>query len=264
MKKTKKTIFNRNLDIYWVITFIVLIIYTTWLIYFLVNSHIKIKSIYRDIETKQMENNFLRSEIIRLKIEKNNSVFDLDFDTDNSTYKFVSSNKSFNNKFYIPKNLEEIWSKFIYDVKGGGQLVTSETNEALQELWKAFYEKFNKKLPIVSAYRSYLYQEGIKDWWCPDNLCAVAWFSEHQSGLAVDVLEVSTNSAWKNNSKLTSYYNWFNDYAHTYGFTNTYQKWIEVDWYEIEPWHWRYVGITLATYLKENDLTIAEFYNKIK
>jgi LAS superfamily LD-carboxypeptidase LdcB len=36
-----------------------------------------------------------------------------------------------------------------------------------------------------------------------------------------------------------------------------------VDWYEIEPWHWRYLWVELATYLKNKDLTIAEFYNEI-
>jgi D-alanyl-D-alanine carboxypeptidase len=64
---------------------------------------------------------------------------------------------------------------------------------------------------------------------------------------------------------LKKYYKWLDENAYKYGFHNTYQKWLEIDWYEIEPWHWRYMWVELATYLKDNNLTIAEFYfNKEK
>jgi D-alanyl-D-alanine carboxypeptidase len=53
-------------------------------------------------------------------------------------------------------------------------------------------------------------------------------------------------------------------HAHTYGFTNTYQKGLDIDWYEIEPWHWRYVWVDIASYLSENNITIAEFYYQQK
>ncbi|MFK7779897.1 MAG: D-alanyl-D-alanine carboxypeptidase family protein [Candidatus Gracilibacteria bacterium] len=261
MNKKTKVVDKNHFNIYGVITLVILIIYIIGLAYFLLYSHRQIKNIYTDIEKKQLENNFLRSEIIRLKEEKADSIFNLDLETDNSIYKFVTSSKAFNDIGYIPENLEKIGSKFVYDTKGGRQLVTSETNEALQKIGEAFYGNFNKKISIVSAYRSYAYQEGIKRGGCPDNLCAKAGFSEHQSGLAVDIWEVSTNRAWMNNSVLRSYYDWFNINAHTYGFTNTYQKGLLIDGYEIEPWHWRYIGIPLATYLKENNLTVAEFYN---
>ncbi len=56
------------------------------------------------------------------------------------------------------------------------------------------------------------------------------------------------------------FFNWLNENAHTYGFHNTYQKGREIDGYEIEPWHWRYLGVPLATYLKDQDITFGEFY----
>jgi len=59
----------------------------------------------------------LRAEILRLKIEKMNFIFNLDHETDNSIYKFVTSTKSFNDKQYTPNDLEKIESKFIFDTK---------------------------------------------------------------------------------------------------------------------------------------------------
>jgi D-alanyl-D-alanine carboxypeptidase len=49
--------------------------------------------------------------------------------------------------------------------------------------------------------------------------------------------------------------------AYKYGFNNSYQKWKQIDWYAVEPWHWRYVGIDFATYLWEKNISFWEFYN---
>jgi LAS superfamily LD-carboxypeptidase LdcB len=52
-------------------------------------------------------------------------------------------------------------------------------------LSKAFYEAFSKPIIIVSAFRDYKYQVWIKTGWCPDSMCAKAWYSEHQTGLSL-------------------------------------------------------------------------------
>lgn len=258
-----KKILTKELDIYSIIALAILIMYVVWLTFFLVNADKEIKNIYRWIDARRAETQLLIEQIEKIRLDNKNNIYFLDFESDNSIHKFVSPNVSFSDKWYIPEGLEKIWSDVVYDAKGGWQLLTNETNEALQKIWKAFYLRFKKKLSIVSAYRSYLYQAGIKSRWCPDNLCAKAWFSEHQSGLAVDIWDASSNSVWKNNKDLKSYYDWFNENAHIYGFTNSYQKWPEIDWYEIEPWHWRYIWEEMATYLKEHKLTFSEFYNSI-
>jgi D-alanyl-D-alanine carboxypeptidase len=127
---------------------------------------------------------------------------------------------------------------------------------------KKFQEDKWEKMVIVSAYRSYQYQKWIKLRWCPDNLCAKAWYSEHQSWLAVDFWEASTNYKWKNNNRLKNYYEWLKNNASDFGFHNTYQKWLDIDWYEIEPWHWRYLWVELAKYLENENITFAEYYKK--
>ena len=50
-------------------------------------------------------------------------------------------------------------------------------------------------------------------------------------------------------------YDWLAGNAHQYGFTLSYPKGQEErTGFEYEPWHWRYVGVELATYIHEHDI----------
>jgi len=62
---------------------------------------------------------------------------------------------------------------------------------------------------------------------------------------------------------LKNYFSWLQENAHLYGFHNSYQNGIEIDGYEKEPWHWRYLGKELASYLYEEKISFSEFYKKI-
>ncbi len=183
----------------------------------------------------------------------------IDLDSDDSVTKFVNPDFSFDSLRYTPTGLQKLDRTHIIDTKWDARLIP-EARQHFEELAAAFYEAFQQKVVVVSSYRSYNYQAGIKARWCPDNLCAKAGHSEHQSWLAIDLWSASTNTYWKSNKRLTGYYSWLSENAHLYGFHNTYQKGREIDGYEIEPWHWRYVGIPLAIYLRDNDLTLAEFF----
>lgn len=183
----------------------------------------------------------------------------LDMETDNSITTFVDNKISFRNKAYVPENLEYIDSQVVYDTKWNSKL-RNIANTALQEMAAAFKKDMGRNLTIVSAYRSYAYQAGIKSRGCPDNLCAKAGYSEHQSGLVVDIASASNQATWLNSQNLREIYTWLDTNAHFYWFHNTYQRWVAIDGYEIEPWHWRYLWVEFATYLKKQDLTLAEFY----
>jgi LAS superfamily LD-carboxypeptidase LdcB/pimeloyl-ACP methyl ester carboxylesterase len=187
-------------------------------------------------------------------------IFLADLVSDNSITKFVNSSVPYNDKWYVPANLTRFSSEFVADGKGNWKL-RAEVIPELNELAKAFYKEFNTRFTINSSYRSYAYQKWIKDRGCPDNVCAKAGFSEHQSGLWFDIFAIESESYWKNRSDLWSYYEWLDKNAAQYGFTNTYKKGLEIDGYDIEPWHWRYVWRELAQYLSNNKITIAEFYD---
>ena len=287
-------------NLYWFISFkhillILLIAYIIWLANIFYTTILWIDKMYSDSYDKRVDENMKISKIIKAKneteadyedykvsldkimwkqknikkvetiidesIKKTEPIKKIDPIGDESIKKFVTSNKSFDNKKYIPVTLVKISSEYVSDSKWWSQVLRSEANIFLQSMAEQFFKDTWEKIVVVSAYRSYDYQIWIKSRWCPDNLCAKAGFSEHQSGLAVDLWDASTNNDWQTNKKLQKYYKWLNENAHNYGFHNTYQKWLKIDWYEIEPWHWRYLWKELATYLKENNLTIAEYYN---
>lgn len=184
-----------------------------------------------------------------------------DFKQDNSITKFVNNKVSFADIKYIPENLVSIKSDYITDSKWNSTL-RKEANESLQKMWEDFYKTFWEKIIVVSAYRSYNYQVWIKSWGCPDNFCAKAGFSEHQSWLAFDLWETTSKKSFLSNKKLSAYFLWLNENAHKYGFHNTYQKWVLIDWYEEEPWHWRFLWVELANILKKEWETFAEYYTK--
>jgi len=219
----------------------------------------KIKK-FLDGENLKFENILLNKKEIKNFLEEK-KIFWANFEKDNLITKFVNNKVSFNKLDYKPKDLEKISSNYVFDSKWYSTL-RKEANQKLQELSKEFFSKFWKKMVVVSAYRSYEYQKWIKNRWCPDNLCSKAWFSEHQTWLAIDIFSASTKEYWQKNKQYNSYYIWMKENAYKYWFHNTYQKWLKIDWYEIEPWHWRYLWYDLAKYLDEKKITFAQFYNK--
>jgi hypothetical protein len=117
MKKKIKEKNNFKIDIYLVITLVILFLYTFWLLFFLSESKKEIKNIYLKIEKNQRDTLLLKSKLIKVMYEKDNLIFNLDLESDDSIYKYVTSNKSFNDLLYVPKNLELISSLFINDTK---------------------------------------------------------------------------------------------------------------------------------------------------
>lgn len=47
--------------------------------------------------------------------------------------------------------------------------------------------------------------------------------------------------------------------AHLYGFIQSYKNGIAVDGYEVEPWHWRYVGTDLSMKLSLLDWNLTQY-----
>jgi D-alanyl-D-alanine carboxypeptidase len=134
----------------------------------------------------------------------------------------------------------------------------SEANEQLLQLSKAFYEKFQEPIVVVSAYRSYHYQKNQISESCKQSgYCAKEGESEHQLGLAVDVWETTNEEKFL--STYQTYYDRLKEYAHKYGFHQSYQNGKEIDGYPVEPWHRRYLGIELATKLYNKEISFTEY-----
>jgi len=116
-----------------------------------------------------------------------------------------------------------------------------------------------------TAYRSYSFQKGIYDDYLnhysqayTDTFAARPGFSEHQTGLAVDV--ASTNENFSTFEETDSY-TWLKQNAYKYGFIIRYQKGKEsITGYKFESWHYRYVGIDIAKTITELGITLDEYW----
>jgi LAS superfamily LD-carboxypeptidase LdcB len=114
---------------------------------------------------------------------------------------------------------------------------------------------FKAKLTINSARRSPAFQRQLASN-CATGRCAKPWTSEHEAGLALDLWV----NGWNIKTWSGIYYQWLVNNAHKYGFHNTYQRWINIDGKIVEPRHWRYVWVELATILHERSQTFAEYF----
>ncbi len=118
-------------------------------------------------------------------------------------------------------------------------------------------------IPLLSGFRSYSRQRTIYNNYVQidgqtlaDTYSARPGHSEHQTGLAFDVGEIS------------DYYGdtpagiWLANNAHHFGFIIRYPKGkTHITGYKYEPWHIRYVGIEHATNIYNQQITLEEYLN---
>lgn len=259
---SKNIIIRKSLSL--IIFYEIIILIWLGIHYFIENKNIKQEQIKQEQRLEKI--NTERKIIAKTKRKKEkeylNYIKNVDLEIDTSLTKYVNNKIPYNKVFYIPDNLVPVEWKYIIDWKWWSIKVRKILKENLERLAVQFFEETDNNIVVVSGYREYLYQKWIKKGGCPGIFCAKAWYSEHQSGLAIDIYTASSKRNWANNNNLREYYIWLDENAYKYWFTNTYKKGIEVDWYGAEPWHWRYIWIKLAKYLHENEITFAEFYNK--
>lgn len=110
----------------------------------------------------------------------------------------------------------------------------------------------------ASLWNRYAARDGADE---ADTYSARPGHSEHQTGLAMDV----TNAAWINDESFedTPQFDWISVNAHKYGFIMRYPKGKEyITGYVYEPWHYRYVGVDVATIIYNEGITLEEYYVK--
>lgn len=177
-----------------------------------------------------------------------------DLISDTSFQKFLNEEHGFQNQKFEPEDLSPIDSDFTFNNARKFKL-RKEAGDSFADLAWHFWDHFKgkKKLNITSAYRSFQHQEYLKNHYCRKNQCAEPWSSEHQAWLAIDL---GTNGRTLDQLSLQR----LQENAHKRGFHNTYQKGVEVDGKMVEPWHWRYLWVELATELYEKKQSFSEWY----
>ncbi len=181
------------------------------------------------------------------------------FYNDASILRFVSRSTPLSESEYIPSDLVSI-SGALINQAGRSSLLKKVARDALWDMASGFQKEFGIPLTVISGYRSAAYQQRLWDLGrCTDSLCAPSGRSEHQLGLAVDLFDASNEHEFLTNPSYRRYVNWLQNNAYLYGWTQSYQKWPQIDEYGIEPWHYRYLGENVATRLHNLGWTYTEF-----
>lgn len=115
---------------------------------------------------------------------------------------------------------------------------------------------------LASGFRSYDSQDQIYNNYVDnygaataDTFSARPGYSEHQTGLAIDVNSIDDSFAGTPEAV------WLENHAHEYGFIIRYPKGKEnITGYKYEPWHIRYLGVETATAVYKSGLTLEEYF----
>ncbi len=237
----------------------VLVFSSFWMTLFAMSWDIRIES-PRVTERTETSTGKLEDSVKKWPIQFLKKRFELPAVSDDaSLLRFVSRSVPLSNKGYIPSPLASLSGTYINEAGRNSQL-RKDARDALWALGQSFEKKFGEPLVVVSGYRSAAYQQRLWDLGrCSDSLCAPPGYSEHQLGLAVDLFDASTEKEFQTNPRYKRYVAWLQANAHLYGWHQSYQKWEAIDGYEVEPWHWRYIGIDMATRLKNLGWTYTEY-----
>ena len=167
-------------------------------------------------------------------------------------------------KDYIPNDLEKISLKYATEEK----YLRKEAKVAFERLSEEARLR-NYKIVATSTYRSYEYQDKLYNYYVETkgleyaDLCSARpGHSEHQTGLAVDVM--GSNNDYDRFEESIEF-TWMRDNAHKFGFILRYPKGKEhITGFKYEPWHYRYVGVEVATEIYQNNITLEEYYKTLK
>jgi len=179
---------------------------------------------------------------------------------------YLNTNYILSNKYlsmsesYIPNYLEPIDSNYT----NGNRLLVHEAKKAFEQMAKDAQSQ-GYTIRAMSAYRSYQYQKELYDRYVKedgvekaDTYSARPGFSEHQTGLVVDIDNKSTIYT---KFDTTKEFIWMMENAANYGFILRYPEGKEnITGYTYESWHYRYVGTEIALKIKELDITFDEYY----
>jgi D-alanyl-D-alanine carboxypeptidase len=145
----------------------------------------------------------------------------------------------------------------------------AEASDAVVRMFADFHTATGLQMQSQSAYRSYSSQVSVYNGWVAslgqagaDKTSARPGYSEHQTGLAIDVSSLPAECALQACFGDTAQGQWLAANAWSYGFTLRYpQGKTPVTGYEYEPWHYRYVGLALAAELHATGTaTLEEFF----
>ena len=153
---------------------------------------------------------------------------------------------------YIPRAFIKITPEYSFDTQED-YLIYDKIWHFLQEMLIAA-ENANIHIRIISAYRSFGMQADLKSSYSmiygsgANKFSADQGYSEHQLGTTLDFSTEEIGASFSIFDKTTAY-RWLLENAYKYGFILSYPEGNQ--YYQFEPWHWRFIGRGLAEKLHQ-------------
>jgi LAS superfamily LD-carboxypeptidase LdcB len=162
----------------------------------------------------------------------------------------------FMNENYVPAHLLPVPQDYVYS--------STRQEQFLNEAWPHLKDLMDAAkaagvtLYVKSSYRSFAEQKSLKSAYSvtygagtANSFSADQGYSEHQLGTTLDFITTGLGGQLDGFDN-TKAYQWLTDNAYRFGFELSYPKGNK--YYIYEPWHWRYVGVKLATYLHQKGI----------
>lgn len=165
----------------------------------------------------------------------------------------------------------ESWREYYMDAR---------MSEYMTQMLKAASED-GHQLIVMSAYRSVEYQQKNFDKSVQDRMdnrgmtydeayadtlkeVQLPGYSEHNAGLAADIMSDEYVDMNDDGFKNTEAYKWLREHAADYGFILRYPEGKEdITGIIYEPWHYRFVGVYYAKLLTDKQVTLEEYFEEM-
>ncbi len=161
----------------------------------------------------------------------------------------------FLNENFIPQALESVPTPYVFQPEKDKRVLREMLPFLVEMLDAADAEGVD--ITVLSAYRSFGEQSTLKSAYtvtygagASSKFSADQGYSEHQLGTTIDFTTRKLGAKFTTFEKEAAY-SWLVLHAHEYGFVLSYPK--KNTYYVFEPWHWRFVGKSLASQLHEEN-----------
>ena len=259
-----RNIINTNICI--ILMILIVLILTIVYKYIMYKKEVQ-ASLQTSVNVKELYNTTNREEAI---IRKDENKKEKDIDSNTSDWELLLVNKNHKIPEGYSVELEEVEDGHQVDkriAESLKQMLADARKEGLSPLICSSYRTNAKQQKLynnkVKEYKRWGYNseeaEEFASYWV-----AIPGTGEHETGLAVDIVS-RDYQILDEKQEQTDVQKWLIEHSYKYGFTLRYptdKK--DITMINYEPWHYRYVGIDNATYMKEHDMCLEEYIDYLK
>lgn len=191
-------------------------------------------------------------------------------------YTFLVNKDHLLSSDYVPENLviTDNNENNFHDYKDASlkPMISADIMPYFEALRNAALDAGLRKIIVDSGYRSFEYQKVVFDKSVVEKgleetlrLVSLPGSSEHQTGLAIDIAYMDNGVYIEKTSDEDPEIKWLKENAYKFGFILRYPEGKEdVTNIQYERWHYRFVGVEMATILYAEGITLDEYYERVE